>query len=72
MAHGDGATPTFNAGCSSVCPAGAGAVPVAGYSPDADLRLVALLVFGVVNLVRSHSEHVAHRAISALDGLRKC
>jgi hypothetical protein len=62
----------LNAGCCCISPPGAGAVPVAGYSPDADLRLVRFIVFGVANRVRSHSKYLAHRAISALYRLRKC
>jgi hypothetical protein len=31
-----------------------------------------LIGFGVANRVRSHSKHLAHRAISALYRLRKC
>jgi hypothetical protein len=62
----------LNAGCYCVSPPGSGAVPVAGYSPDADLRLMALIAFGVANRLRSHSKHLAHRAISALYRLREC
>ena len=60
--------PTFNAGCYCVSPAGAGAV--AGYFPDADLRFMGLVVFSA-NRPRSHSEHVARRAIPALYRFRK-
>jgi hypothetical protein len=31
-----------------------------------------LVAFGVANRIRSHSKHIAHRAISALYRLRKC
>jgi hypothetical protein len=32
---------------------------------------MALIAFGVANRIRSHSKHLAHRAISALYRLRK-
>ena len=49
----------FNAACDCVGPAGA--IPLAGYSPEADLRLVGSIVFGVANC-----------ALSALYRFRKC
>jgi hypothetical protein len=55
-----------------ICPAGPGAVPVAGYSPDADWRGLLAFIDLVADRVRSHSEDVAHCVIAALYRLRNC